>query len=306
MNELPPRQIRRQGRRKAQLPWHKKILRYWPVFVGVVISVLILGTIFSFGPKGPQTEPGKILVSGNLGALPIVEFAAPLEIKKPVVWQGIPGSGRLVAVGDPVLLKLTVFDGDTGKNESPEGKPQIVLSRASNEDLSKEMSAAIVGRREGTRLVLARPVSKENTPKMEVDVLDILPTAVHGLIEQPSDAPVKVDTVDELPELAAITGQVPHSPYVGVMIQGKGAQINNERKVVVQYGIWRWKDKTKIAYTWKKDGPQLIDLEKTFPGVRTLVTDQHLGSRLLMVIPADEARGADDLVVVADLLAVPN
>lgn len=51
-------------------------------------------------------------------------------------------------------------------------------------------------------------------------------------------------------------------------------------------------------------GPQVIDLAGAMTGLREQLSDQRVGSRVVIVLPPELAQGDDTLVVVVDILAV--
>ncbi|OFK03858.1 hypothetical protein HMPREF2835_04875 [Actinomyces sp. HMSC072A03] len=293
-----------QGRRKAQLSWQKRLVRMWPAFAVAAVCALAIALVMFVLPGG-DASPKSLRVAGRLGAAPVAEFPIPYPQGRQRVRTTIRGSGQVVKTGMPVLLNLTVFSGETGEILSPGSRPQLIQATATNDDLTREMAPLVIGHTEGSRVVVSRPATRDGKETMEITVIDILPTAVIGERLEPADAPAKIKIENGLPQLVSHSDKAPLSPYLGVLVKGDGKQISATDKVVVQYGVWNWSDSKEVAFTWPK-GPQLVDIAKTFPGVRELVADQTLGSRLLLVIPAEQATGTDTLIVVVDLLAQPD
>ena len=292
------------GRRRASLSWQKRLLRMWPAFAVAAVTIVAI-VLAVFVLPGGDAKPRTLKVEGRLGAAPVAEFPIPYPKGKQRVRTTIRGSGQVVKPGQPVLLNLTVFSGETGEILSPDSRPQLIQASATTDDLTREMAPLVIGRTEGSRVVVSRPAKRSGKDTMEIAVLDILPTAIIGEKLDPPEAPAKIAIENSLPQLVSRVDKSPDSPYLGVLVKGEGNQISSTDKVVVQYGVWNWSDKKQTAYTWQ-NGPQLVDIAKTFPGVRELVADQTLGSRLLLVIPADQASGTDTLIVVMDLLAQPD
>ena len=84
---------------------------------------------------------------------------------------------------------------------------------------------------------------------------------------------------------------------------GKGEQLDPRKKILAQYGVWELDSGKKRAYTWGNIGPQKIVGGSTFQSLSQQLTALRANSRILAIIPADQATGDSALAVVMDVLA---
>lgn len=255
-------------------------------------ALLLIGALALAGcSEPPAPEVHSVRVAGELGKPVVVETAnpAPAEASDEVA---ITGEGRRLVDGSYVLYTVSSFD-ETG---APllEDNGQI---RSGVIDAEFPYREAVIDATEGSRLVLTRP--QDNG--VETIIIDLLHTQAFGTSEgQPENIPVTTGD-DGGPILES--GVAVESLSSHVLIRGEGAQIASGDAVYVQYQVYRAEDGQQIDSTWS-EGPKLIDLTGIFPGLATAVTDARIGSRLLVLVPAAEARGTADLVVIIDLLAI--
>ncbi|MDU0967876.1 MAG: hypothetical protein E7A62_01040 [Actinomycetaceae bacterium] len=295
--------------RVKQAPMHKRLVRMWPLLIALVITAaLVLAGIAGFGyyreshPKGVSTQ---MTITGDIGTVPVLDLPAPLPLTFPKTQVVTRGKGASLEENDPVLLRLTVFDGKTGKLLSSGDAPHYLAGRVNAETLTPDIEAAVLGQKVGSRLALRRPVSRSGEQAMEIDVIDVLPTEATGKPTKPDDnPPVTIDESDDSPTLGTLAEEPPKSAYLKVLRTGSGAQVQDGTSVIANFAVWRWHDKSQSSNTWEGKGPQVIDLAGAMTGLREQLSDQRVGSRVVIVLPPELAQGDDTLVVVVDILAV--
>lgn len=307
---LPPVRLPMKGRRAAtrtvSVPWW---VREWRVVLAVVLTValacvLVVGAWLVSGTRDlPSLVLGEPLdaaqVAGRHGAAPVLTLESPLEVEQSAARVQIVGDGRVIEQGSPVLLAITSFDAVTGENLSPSGEPNLLMGEADSESLGASLAQLVTGETEGTRMVVARPLEDGAT---ELNVVDILFTVANGQEVAEASGPLTVELTDYGPIVSHAEGPPPDEVITQVLVAGSGVQVRSGDYVVAQYETMIWSDGTRLASTWAEGAPQMFSLPEAMPGLQTALVDQRVGSRLAIVIPADQATGEDALCVIVDIL----
>lgn len=284
---------------------------WWVAAAGTVLFLVLLaaGARLSLSSKMEvKSVPGvldMIEVSGQHGRPPVVLVTSHIDLASPKVRTEIAGTGRELAADEPVVLSITAFDGDTGQPLNEGGDPNIVVANLSSEELGETLTDLLIGRTEGSRLVVARPLDDGGT---EVDVVDVLSTTASGAACE-SDPPTFLTiAVDGAAVTATPNGEAPSDLLVECILQGDGPQIRPEDDVVIQYLLGAWSDGSALAPAFANTMPTTIGLEEAMPGLENALIDQRVGTRLAVAIPPDMATGEDTMFAVVDVLAVirPN
>lgn len=265
--------------------------------------------------EAPRSVLSSIEVSGRVGATPTLKLSRSLEIVSTKHAIIVQGEGRAITEGSPVLLAVTVFDARTGEMLSPNGRPRLIVGRADDESLGIDLAREVTGRSEGSRLLVARPLAGQSataatlTPtaratRGEVVVIDVLPSLASGQASAQANGggPLEVTMRDEGPVITH-GDQLPSGPTAQPLLNGSGAQIRADDDIVVQYFVSGWSDGIERESTWRTGVPERVRLSELMPGLRPLLIDQKVGSRLAITLPPDQATGDDTLCLVIDILA---
>lgn len=286
--------------RRSQLRWGGAVAL---AVIVAVVAVLCGGFAFwraelpqVLAVEGPLDS---VNVTGRQGSQPVLSLEAPVDVHSTKLRVETRGEGREIVADSPVLVSLTAFDGETGRNLNPDGAANLILSTANEADLGPLLSTLLVGANEGSRLLVARPLEDGAT---EIDVIDVLYTIAKGEANPDSGGPLTVSFSDEGPIVTHGVGDPPSDLVVQVLNFGTGAQVKTDDVVVVQYLAGTWADARLVGSTWASGKPVMIDLASSMPGVRDALVDQKVGSRLALTIPAEMATGEDNLYVVVDIL----
>ncbi|MDY2941610.1 MAG: hypothetical protein SOS98_04735 [Varibaculum sp.] len=285
----------------------RKALRLWPAY----LAILLIVTIISAGYTGYRYWEARHLtgvsmsfeVDGDLGAIPVLDMEGSLPIMLQKTRLEITGDGRQLVAGQPALVTVTSFDGRTGQPIGDKTGAKPVFGQLDNATFG-DFAEILTGKREGSRIVVTRPIAASGSTTMEIAVLDVLSTVVQGRdIQLPLDFPVQVKTENNLPQIASYSATEPKEPYIRVLRSGSGRQVGSKSSLIAQYGRWEWGDKTPKTFTWNGGGVQLLDLSSSFTGVSDSLSGQRVGSRILMVLPPEQASGEGITVVIVDILA---
>lgn len=263
-----------------------------------------------------QSVGNQVEVFGNHGAIPTVTIHGTLTVTAPFVRTIIEGQGREITEGSPVIAAITPFDGDTGEVITADGQPAIFTERATSDELDATLVQALIGSREGTRLLFVRPLTpaadKDGEtlagttpaqPRIEIDVVDVISSTATGTpIDPEPTQPFSVEFAEDGFKVTH-TGEAPSQIVIAPHIKGDGPQVGPDDRVLVQYVIAGWNNPDKRRSTWNDGMPERLDMATIMPGLQQGLVDQRVGSRLAITIPPDLAEGDDTLCVLVDILA---
>lgn len=293
--------------KKIPAPLH--VLRWWPAFLGViaVAATVILGFYLWQAGRGQEISgvSTQVKVSGQLGEQPVVQFQGRVPFTLPNSRIAIRGLGPQVQENQDVRVMVSVYQGETGQLVSKGGKPQLFSGKANAHTLPGGLLPEVIGRNEGSRLIVHRPATtSDGKTTMEVDIIDVLPTAVYeSQLQIPEAAGVNFTFPEGIPQFESAREIHPQEAATFVLVPGKGEQLDPRKKILVQYGVWELESGKKRAFTWGKSGPQAIVGASTFQSLAQQLTALRANSRILAIIPADQATGDSALAVVMDVLA---
>ncbi len=290
----------------VSLPWW--VLYWQPLVIAAVVAVFGF-VVFYFAGNYAKSETLPVLVaegvldeavvSGAHGAPVVLDLEEPVEVKGVQIRQDLFGSGRTVENGTPVLFSVSAFDGETGENLEPDGEPSLVVGVVGSDEFGDTLNNVLLGSTEGSRFVVGREL---DTGRVEVDVVDVLYSIARGE-EINAEGPLSVTLTDAGPHASHEAGDEPTEVITQVLIEGGGRQVQEGDSVVAQYVASVWDDGTLTASTWIEGSPKLIDLSTAMPGLKEVLLDRRVGTRIAAVIPAEKATGESALCVVVDILA---
>ncbi|MEU6842376.1 FKBP-type peptidyl-prolyl cis-trans isomerase [Streptomyces sp. NPDC046716] len=279
-------------------------------------------------------------VSGAYGKTATITMPKTDPSDKFVVHTVSEGSGATVKKNDLVSFNYTgkIWKGakDLGSTYGAKGGgDQLVTAGGAGQ--FPAFADAVVGQKEGSRVLVVAPpaagfgsqgnpqfgVTAKDTLVFAVDVKKVEPKKVEGTQAAiPSNLPqIKAD--EEAPATISVPKNDPPKKLVDqVLIKGKGAEIKSGQTVSMQYSGAAWKlnegkaKATLFDSSWNRGGQPFttpIGQSAVIKGWDTGIVGKHVGDRVLLVIPADQAYGAKDqgktlpanstLVFVVDILS---
>ncbi|MFT3942658.1 MAG: hypothetical protein QM705_02370 [Ancrocorticia sp.] len=265
--------------------------------------LLALGLMLAF-LTGCSTEPPvlDVTVNGELGApVTMTVNSVPEELKVETLLEG---HGSTIVADGTVLVRATSFDSRTGEIIAPTGS--LRLTTANVKGLG-DVGELVVGAREGSRLLIAQPGLVPGDNAAELVVVDILSTVADGTeVPRPAKSPAGMPKIeindDGVPSVASGGGAVPDLAVVP-LIEGDGAQVANDDDVVVQYLVGDSAGKV-LDTTWTNKVPIVVKMSEVMDGLRIGLTDQKVGSRVLVLIPSAQASGTGDRFAIVDVLGI--
>ncbi|MFI7009565.1 FKBP-type peptidyl-prolyl cis-trans isomerase [Streptomyces sp. NPDC050145] len=291
-------------------------------------------------PKPVDTANPMPKVAGDVGKKASITVPKADPSGKFVVHTLSEGDGAEVKKNDLVTMNFTgkVWKGgkDLGTTYGQQGGgDQMVTAGAAGQ--LPAFAQAVVGQKEGSRVLVVAPpaagfgaqgnpqagVTGEDTLVFAVDVGKVVPKKVEGTQAAiPSDLPqIKAD--EEKPATISVPKNDPPKKLVEqVLIKGKGAEVKNGQTVSMQYSGAAWKineGKAKAELfdsSWNRGGQPFttpIGQGQVIQGWDKGIVGKHVGDRVLLVIPPEQAYGEKDqgkalpakstLVFVVDILA---
>ncbi len=253
-----------------------------------------------------SSENLDVTVNGELGA-PVTISVTGTRVADEVSTQTlVEGQGARIVEGGPVVLRATSFDSRTGEIIDSYDTGDLRVTTANDEGMG-ELADQIVGAHEGSRLLITRPGLIAGNAAAELIVVDVLSSIAHG---EPAPAPTsppaglpEIDLADGGgPAILSGGGAIPELAVVP-LIEGNGAQVMEEDALAIQYVIAD-ENGTVLDSTWNGEGPVSVDNIDLMEGLHIGLTDQHVGSRVLVLIPSAMAAGDGDRVAVVDILGI--
>ncbi|MCA2222158.1 FKBP-type peptidyl-prolyl cis-trans isomerase [Nonomuraea aurantiaca] len=277
-----------------------------------------------------SSAPGKVQVTGNVGAKPTVTFPAGSPATKSSYEVLTPGTGPQVKSGDKIIVNLTVYNWD-GKQNAFQGSsydskaPETI---AVDQQLPQVLQEGFAKVKHGGRVlaVLAADAAQQAQPNQVpqptkvfvVDVVGAPPEALKAATGKETGESIKGVKVvnpggDKAPELTTKTKDKPSKELVvKTVIQGTGAKVKQGQTVVAHYTGKIWGTDKVFDSSWTKGEPASFPLANVIQGWQKGLAGVPVGSRVVMSIPPDLGYGKQEqngipanstLVFVVDVLS---
>jgi peptidylprolyl isomerase len=250
----------------------------------------------------PNAAMDVLDASGQFGDTPELTVPAPWTIDSTSTKILVQGFGPQVASAGMVRVNYTGFNGRTGESfdsSFERGKPESF----SMTQVVAGFQKGLDGQRVGTRLIIAMPGAdgydaSTNRPEgIEVGdtlifVVDILqagvtePQGVAQVVDDPS-LPTVSGTLD-MPVLTIPSVDPPTELVVEQLIRGNGPEVAAGDRLVAQYTEYVWSTGQRVRMTYGYS-PLFGTMTDIIPGWQTALLGQPQGSRLLLVVPPDQA-----------------
>ena len=251
-----------------------------------------------------------LTVTGRIGSTPALSLKGvltPLPPEQVITDVVVQGTGRTVNEGDGVLLSVSRFSGTDGTNTtgSPAGR-RLFFGRLDAGVVGGAIDAAVAQAAEGSRIVLRSSVESNGGRAAEVTIVDVLPTLAAGAAQTPAAGTPSAALAEDGTISVDLTGlSAPTRSTAAVVIRGEGSQVSATDTIVARYTIVSWSGGTvrTTNYGWTA-ALGTIDMTDTLAGLAQGLVDVPVGSRVVLSLPADQARGDEPVAVVVDVLAI--
>lgn len=290
-------------------------------------AALTSGAVETSASTGPRAT-GEVQVLGSFGQDPQLSFPEtepPLGLTLTVLGEGPKNAlgHEVVAAGDTVVVdyQAHVWGSELPFDSSFDSRPPFGFVIGSSQVLPG-WDQGLVGAPNGTRVLLTIPPDLGYGPEgnanagiggddVIVFVLDILAALPKDQFGSPADDSVATPASlpagisvrgapGEAPSLSITSGTPePSEPGISVLNYGSGEPLV-DGSVYLQVASSSW-DGSQQSATWQEEGPSLVEVFASDPGLALLV-GLPVGSRVLLVFPSDPAADSAALAVVLDIL----
>ena len=264
-------------------------------------------------------------MTGSYGDTPKVKVDTPWAIDKTRAKVLDASNGPVISEGQSVQVNYYGVNGRTGKkfDESFSTGQPVAFSLA---QVVPGFSKGLTGQHKGSRVVIAMPgqdgydpmggnpqagIEVGDTLIFVVDVVDVQLAGPEGTSVQPKAGLPTVTDKDGRPEITIPESEPPSTLQVQPLIKGKGQKVGANDTITFNYRWVRWSDGKVLEETYGSE-PAVSPLSGLLPGMVKGLTDQTVGSRVLLVIPPADGypdgnatpsiKPGETLVMVVDLL----
>ncbi|MGH3473537.1 MAG: FKBP-type peptidyl-prolyl cis-trans isomerase [Aeromicrobium sp.] len=240
------------------------------------------------------------------------------------------GTGEEVADGDSVKVNYVAVNGRTGKqfDNSFTSKSPLTLTLNDTSAMPGFLKG-LSGQKVGSRVLVAIPpkdgfgqartelgIKADDTMVFLFDIVAKVPTKADGKAKKlPADVPAIVEK-DGHPDGFKPSKKTPDTiskATAHVAIEGDGAEIEKGQTITSQYVGQIYPDGKVFDSSWTKGAPASFSLDQVIACWKDLIPGHKVGSRVVLVCPADTAYGdspqeggpikpGDSLVFAIDLL----
>ncbi|MFE4644533.1 FKBP-type peptidyl-prolyl cis-trans isomerase, partial [Streptomyces sp. NPDC056730] len=281
----------------------------------IVVPLLLLSTAACGSDGGSDSTPSKnglpaISSGAKFGQKPTLEKGEgtpPKELKVDVLSKG---DGATVKKGDAIQVNYLgqSWDSDKPFDNSFDRKQPFDLTVGAGMVI-KGWDQGLEGQKVGSRVELGIPpelgygaqgqgdIKPNSTLVFVVDILKAtqVPVSAKGtaVAQDNIDLP-KVGTNDDgkEPTVTVPKSAPPKKLVSNYVLESDGEAVKDSDTVVLNYAAYIWKDRKQFDSTYKTGRTQTFPLPQlTLKGLKTGIVGKKVGSRVLIVIPPDQAFG---------------
>ncbi|MDF2259606.1 FKBP-type peptidyl-prolyl cis-trans isomerase [Streptomyces ferralitis] len=278
------------------------------MLAALVIPLLVL-TAVACG--GSENSPPKITAGAKFGEKPTVSKGKGTPPKKLEVNVISQGSGPTLAKGSLAEVNYLgqTYDSDTPFDTSFGKQPfNLVVGTG---QVIKGWDQALEGQKAGSRITITIPPdlgygAQGQPPQIPPNatlffVVDILkgvtpPPSAKGTVQPQNDSSlpkVGTNTDGKAPSLDVPKTTAPKNLVSNYVIEGTGPQVKNTDTVIVQYKSVLWDGAKQFDSTYERGAPTTLTLNQIpVKGLSQGLTGKKVGSRVLLVLPPDQAFGS--------------
>ena len=244
-----------------------------------------------------------VTISEDLGAEPVVEFTAPLEVTAPDSKVVVAGDGETIAEGDLISWRSLYVDASTREvlQSSWQGAPSEVVA-VTADGIGETAFAFLTTVTVGSRIAMAgwqQSTSGESYALVQVaDVDRIIPGRAEGEAVAPSDAfPAVTLAENGAPSLAAAPeGEPPTETTLEMLIRGTGEPTAAGDTLTMMYTGWNWDTGEQFDSSWDRGAPfSFVQGQgQVIAGWDENLLDIPVGSQVMLVVPPVDGYGEEE------------
>jgi FKBP-type peptidyl-prolyl cis-trans isomerase len=302
----------------------------------IVVPLLLLSTAACGDSGGSDSTSSKnglpaVTAGSKFGQKPTLEKGEGSPPKKLTVDVLSKGDGATVKKGEALQVNYLGQSWDSAKpfDNSFDRKQPLDLTLGAGQVI-KGWDQGLEGQKVGSRVELGIPpelgygaqgqgdIKPNATLVFVVDIVKAtqVPKSAKGseVAQDDADLP-KVGTNDDgkEPTVTIPKSDPPKKLVSNYVLESKGAEVKASDTVVLNYSAYIWKGRKQFDSTYKTGRTATFPLPQlTLKGLKTGVVDKKVGSRVLIVLPPDQAFGDQEqqgipknstLVFAVDILA---
>ncbi|WP_406289667.1 FKBP-type peptidyl-prolyl cis-trans isomerase [Embleya sp. NBC_00896] len=242
-------------------------------------------------------------VSGAFGQKPDITIPKGKSGDKTTSKVLIEGTGDVIKKGDYVVADTVGknWDGTDAGNSYDSKTPEVF--QAGDEQLLKEIGQGIIGMKTGSRMLVVVPAKVTGEKQAIALMVDLRTTktidpkseAKGTAVTPPAGLPVAKVESGKPAEITIPPGTAaPTKLTVQTLIEGTGPVVQKGQTLVAQYTGALFDKGTKFDSSWDHDGATAfkIGVGQVVTGWDEGLVGQKVGSRVLLVLPADKGYGA--------------
>lgn len=252
--------------------------------------------------------PSGIQVSGEFGAEPVVEIAAPVRTDETTRSLLIEGSGDVIEHSALASLDFTMFNGSTGEvvtstGHGAEESLHLPIDAQTMAGIVKTVECAQIGDRVVSLVAAADAFGDQGYPDFGIaggdsvvfviDIVGRIPNRAEGIEQElPEGFPGVSREADGTPVVEGAAGlPTPETSISAVTILGDGAPVAATDVVWIQYQGIDAETGEIFQQTWDSTGPYNGSASGFVTGFTEALIGQTVGSQFVVVIPPAEAYG---------------
>jgi peptidylprolyl isomerase len=300
----------------------------------LLFPLLVLGGCDTGSPDDSETpevitsDLAEVEVTGDADEKPTVSWDGKFEAESTGRRLLSEGDGAVVAIGQKVSINYLGVNGRDGMEfDTSFGNPEPASFVLEPGSVIPGFATGLDGVAVGSRVLVGitpedgygeagKPeagIEGTDTLLFVIDVLgvkDVLNRATGKAVPPMPGLPtVTLDKATGAPTVKVPGGPPPTKLIIQPLIVGAGAKTAAGQSLTVQYHLVNWADNKVIESSWEKGTPAPLQIGSgsIIPGLDAGLTDQTIGSQILLVVPPGEetqgsAEGKDTIVFVVDIL----
>lgn len=237
---------------------------------------------------------------------PEVSFQTPFKVDDATTKVLKQGDGADVDPGDTVIVNAALYNGEDGKEVQDTYQSQQPMTVVLNDDVKDklpELYDALVNAKVGTTFAFAQAPDASKTGSKDASVLEVYTVSEkildHAEGDEVKDLPSGLPSVkieDDGPKITIPKDtEQPTELTAQNLINGSGTEVKATDTVYVKYAGVKWSDGKQFDSNWTKD-PTSFALDQVITGWKNGLKGKHVGDRVELVVPADQAYGTDEEV----------
>ena len=257
------------------------------------------------GPPTPLSSIDAVSVTGdfNSGA-PTIDAPYPFSVDKTQCKTLVTGTGMAASADAAVEINYVGIDAATGLTfDSSWANGAPIDNYVSG--FVPGFTTCLTGQTQGSRVLMLitsddgygdsgnsqAGISGGDTIMFVVDLLRVGINTPTGATLATGDQWVTVTDNNGVPSATVNPGQTPPSTLQStVLIQGQGDPVTADEDILVNFFTMDFATGQYIENSFTDgNGPQAAALADMIPGWRTALTGQPIGTRILVIVPPDQA-----------------